>query len=354
MTDTVEILAAKLKVENALLNQTGSYAGVGAQIKEDVVTVYLRNDTEQAKKKAYDLIGSNKANGHEILFVNSGNVVALQCPTSRTEYSRPLCSGVSIGREDIGAGTVGTICYDAVTKEKYLLSNSHVFSGASSYQHPNAMIGDIIYAPGLLDSSGIKYPIGKLNKWIEMDETVSNFVDCATAIPDNTNDIYDDIIGIGRVNGYEEPTEGLLCQKSGRSSGLTEGTIFDYNSSMEVDYGGRIIRFTNCIVTNTMGISGDSGSLMVRKDNKNAVGLLFAGSDTITVFNRISYVMNSLNVTLTIDGTVPEIQYTTSPIDSPEYFVQSLAMTAIGIGTIVGVLPAINEQIQLALHRKFR
>lgn len=352
MSELLELLEAKNKLDALIFKNTGSYAGTGISQSEGMVNVYLRDTSENSKKKLYELLGSKKVDGTEINFIPSGNIVALQCPISRTDYSRPICGSVSIGRGDIGAGTLATVCYDADTKEKRLLSNSHVFSGTSSYQHPNATVGDIIYSPGLLDSSGIKYPIGKLNKWIELDETVSNFVDCAIATPDNINDISNEIIGIGTLNGYEEPTENILCQKSGRSSGLTEGTISDFSASIEVDYGGRMIRFANCIITNAMGISGDSGSLMVRKDNRNAVGLLFAGSDNITVFNRISYVMNSLNITLTSDGVVPQPQYTTTAT-TPEYQVQSLVTTTVVIGLAVGLIPIINEQIQLAIHRKF-
>jgi len=77
MSDIIELLSAKQRVEDTLLKNTGSYSGTGISISDDAVTVYLRNNTEQAKKKAYELLGSNKADGHEILFRNSGNIVAL-------------------------------------------------------------------------------------------------------------------------------------------------------------------------------------------------------------------------------------------------------------------------------------
>src|SRR6185312_2014289 len=49
---------------------------------------------------------------------------------------------------------------------------------------------------------------------------------------------------------------------------------------------------------------GDSGSLIVGDDaNLNPVGLLFAGSSTITIANRIDLVLNRFGVT--IDGSSP-------------------------------------------------
>ena len=352
MTDTVEILDAKLKVENALLNQTGSYAGVGAQIKEDVVTVYLRNDTEQAKKKAYDLIGSNKANGHSIRFISSGNITALSCPTSYTAYNRPICGGNSCGHTKIGAGTLGGLVYDATSKKLLGLSNNHVLAASSTYNNPQAVIGDTIFSPGLLDSSGIQYPFGKLYKYVPMNSTTNNFVDCALVEPDSVIDLNPEIIGLGIPQGWEYSEEGMRLIKSGRTSGITEGTIIDKYATLEIDYGGIIIKMSDTIVTGKTADPGDSGAFALNKYNNKVVGLLFAGSSEITCYNRIENVMNALDILILPTDTMPAVQYTTS-IDSPEYFVQSLALTAIGIGAVVSILPTIEQQIQLAIHRRF-
>lgn len=347
MVDNIELLNAKMRVEEILLSNTGSYSGVGVHLSDDTVTVYLRDTTEQAKKKAYDLLGSRKADGHEITFIHSGNIVALQCPTSHTVYSRPLCGGSSIGSGLVGAGTLATVCYDKNTKEKRLLSNNHVLSNSSSVQNQNAHAGDIIYAPGCLDSNGCMYIIGRLDRYVPMDEQATNFVDCAIAIPDNINDVSDEIIGIGKLNGYKEPTENLSVRKSGRTTGITSGTINDIFASIEVDYGGRIIKFTNCIVTSNMASAGDSGSCLI-DDNNNAVGLLFAGSDTLTVHNRITYVMDQLGILMTTSDVSPTPQYITyTPYN---YEAQSLLLASLGVGMAVVLFPIIGKQVQSAFH----
>jgi hypothetical protein len=46
-----------------------------------------------------------------------------------------------------------------------------------------------------------------------------------------------------------------------------------------------------------MSEGGDSGSALLDTDN-NLVGLLFAGSDTTTIFNRIQNVFSALGVGL--------------------------------------------------------
>lgn len=342
MTDNIELLAAKQRVENILLSNTGSYSGVGANLKEDTVTIYLRDPTEQAKKKAYSLLSSNKANGHEIQFISSGNVVALQCGYSRTSYSRPVCGGTSCGIGSVGAGTAGCVVYDPTTSDKYILTNNHVGAASSSIQNKYATEGDIIYAPGLLDSSGIKYPIGRLHKYIPFDETAMNLVDCALVKPNSPNDISEEIVGIGQLTGYIEPNEGMRTTKSGRTSSITEGDITDYNASIEVDFGNRVIRFANCIVTTPQGLPGDSGSILIEKSSNKATGLLFAGSDQITIYNRISYVLNSLNVKITPSGTVPQQVYATP--GTTEYNVQSLAIAAVGIGLGVAAIPMLIKR----------
>ncbi len=350
MNDIIELLSARDKISSILLSNTGSYAGTGISISDDAVNVYLRDNTEQAKKKAYELIGSNKANGHDLNFINSGNVRALQYDNiSRTSYSRPIYGGMSISHRLVTAGTYGCVVYDAKTKQPMALSNAHVLANSSLASNPTAFIGDEIYSPGCIDTSGCQYKWGSLTRFIPLQEGVYNFVDCAASIPDNINDINSNIIGIGEPQGYETPKEGMKVVKSGRSSGVTYSEIFDVNASMEIFYGNTVIRFTNCVVTNANAIGGDSGSALINTDTKKVVSLLFAGSDTITVYNNIEFVLSALDATITPNESVPRPQYATT--SSTEYAVQSLAATTIGIGVVVALLPAINEQIQLAIHR---
>src|SRR5205807_2308435 len=80
---------------------------------------------------------------------------------------------------------------------------------------------------------------------------------------------------------------GTLVQKTGRTTGWTTGRITAVNATVDVNYGGgRIARFHDQIITTNMSAPGDSGSLLLTWDNV-AVGLLFAGSGVITIFNQI-------------------------------------------------------------------
>jgi len=63
-----------------------------------------------------------------------------------------------------------------------------------------------------------------------------------------------------------------------------------------VNYGsGRVARFARQILTTRMSAGGDSGSLVLDL-NERAVGLLFAGSPSVTVLNNILFVQSLLRV----------------------------------------------------------
>jgi hypothetical protein len=93
--------------------------------------------------------------------------------------------------------------------------------------------------------------------------------------------------------------------KSGRTTGLTCGTIGSVNTSVSVQYqqgcnSGKkfTLSYTNQVVVNSSSFSagGDSGSLIVTSDTARPVALLFAGSSTTTIGNPITEVANKLGI----------------------------------------------------------
>ena len=82
----------------------------------------------------------------------------------------------------------------------------------------------------------------------------------------------------------------MEVKKSGRTTGLTTGTVQLLDASVQVGYGGgRTALFTNQILTTNMSKGGDSGSLLVDGEGNKAVGLLFAGSVVVTIHNPLSF-----------------------------------------------------------------
>ncbi|MGQ0834837.1 MAG: hypothetical protein ACT4O5_07935 [Gammaproteobacteria bacterium] len=123
-----------------------------------------------------------------------------------------------------------------------------------------------------------------------------NLVDAAIARPLNAVDLTDEILGIGTIRGVAEAGLGTAVKKSGRTTELTNGEILQVAVTADVDYGGgRTARFVDQLLAGPMSEGGDSGSAVLDDANR-LVGLLFAGSDSTTIINRISHVFSALGV----------------------------------------------------------
>jgi hypothetical protein len=124
----------------------------------------------------------------------------------------------------------------------------------------------------------------------------TNMVDCAVARPLNPGLIADEVIELGKVSGVGEIREGMVVQKSGRTSGVTSGEITARGVTLKVELSDEEAGwFSDQVVADLECAPGDSGSLILDKENK-AVGLLFAGAENHCIFNRIHNVLNLLDV----------------------------------------------------------
>ncbi|PIK74087.1 hypothetical protein CS379_04460, partial [Methylobacterium frigidaeris] len=86
---------------------------------------------------------------------------------------------------------------------------------------------------------------------------------------------------------------------------LTSGRIIDVNASIQVKYGGgRVANFRDQISIKgndgkAFSQPGDSGSLIWTWDQgRSPVGLLFAGGTELTFANKISHVLDALDIAL--------------------------------------------------------
>lgn len=217
---------------------------------------------------------------------------------------RPAMGGYSCGHYKITAGTIATCCYDLSPfpgnpSRYYILSNNHVLANAN-----NARIGDPILQPGRFD--GGTFPrdlIAHLARYVPIrfhtpTTKPLNYVDAAIA-QGNLNDLNREVYWCGYVKSlYTAPKVNDIVQKTGRTTGFTTGRVTNINGTVDVNYGGgRIARFRNQIITTRMGAPGDSGSLVLHRDEA-ATGLLFAGSSTRTIVNNILLVQLLLKVRL--------------------------------------------------------
>lgn len=257
----------------------------------------------------------------------------------RSERFRPAPGGVSIGHYKVSAGTLGAVVKDKQTGEPFILSNNHVLANITNGYDGRAKIGDPILQPGSYDNGNEQDDvIGNLVRYIPIKPITDRFnsptntVDCALARPLDKKMVENSILGIGKVKGIKEPEIGMRVVKSGRTTGITEGTIQAIDSTISVKLDDeQDAFFSDQVMISPLSEAGDSGSLIL-DTNQNAVGLLFAGSDKVTVCNKITNVMNELEIEFFEDGKdEDEVEEGEEETDAPKE-------VSFGINTIIFLL----------------
>lgn len=218
---------------------------------------------------------------------------------ANTAKVRPAKPGFSIGHFKITAGTFGAIARDQCYPcNYYILSNNHVLANSNA-----AAIGDAILQPGRVDG-GInpRDRIARLSKFVPINFgniDLYNLVDAAIAKPLDSNFVIGAIHKLGIPTGTEEASLNMDVIKTGRTTGTTAEKVIGIDATVAVNYGASgTAYFRDQFLTNDMSDGGDSGSLLLNRKNRKAIGLLFAGSSTVTIFNNIHNVMMALKISL--------------------------------------------------------
>jgi hypothetical protein len=177
-------------------------------------------------------------------------------------------------------------------------------------------IGDDVIQPGLID----------VNCSAAGQQVVADLSSLSTIFPPNSTPNVD--CAIAQVRAGMVRTDGAILEigvishntvaafvgqavkKSGRTTGLSRSSVSGLNATISVGYETECAgtSFTKTytgqiLITNRQSRflnSGDSGSLMVEDvtTNPRAVGLLYAGSNTIAVANPINDVLSNLGATM--------------------------------------------------------
>ncbi len=275
----------------------------------------------------------------------TGLIVARTDPTER--QPRPVPTGVSVGHPAITAGTIAARVKDALGN-LYILSNNHVLADAN-----DANLGDPLIQPGAFDGgSAPTDQIGILDSFQPIDfQGGSNTIDAAlgltsasdlgTSTPsdDGYGTPSSDIFGDGDGDGYFDSRNALLnldVKKYGRTTKLTQGVITEINATITVCYEllWGLFCTKQATFVDQIGISpgtfsggGDSGSLIVESQSNQAVGLLFAGSETRTFANRIDLVLKEFGVFIDGDAPGPLTDIAVTGVSAPESATQGDPVT---------------------------
>lgn len=202
---------------------------------------------------------------------------AIQASESHRERHRPAPGGVSIGPDQRSAGTMGYSLFEDRDGEPVCLTNQHV---AASPRRAS----DRIFQPAILDGGGDGDVIGTLKEATESSTEEMNYSDSALVRVD-PDDVSGEIQGLGTLSDTDGASFAFSYQKSGRTTGVTDGDLLGVDGRFNITSGEDTLPFDGLDVFDDMSASGDSGSLIgyMTPGGFVATSLLFAGSDTITL-----------------------------------------------------------------------
>jgi hypothetical protein len=236
-----------------------------------------------------------------------GQLLADSGANHQTQQSSPIQLGATGGnvndssRRFCCGGTLGAL----VSKNgiAYVLSNNHVLARTDAAQP-----GEDVIHPGLIDVAcrgSESIVIGDLSEFVLLG---TGNVDAAIARA-RAGSVSAQILDVGFINPNPAPaTPGMPVMKSGRTTGQTFGRVEAINVDVSVRYqarcgtGKKFAILYNDQVTITPGnfsAGGDSGSTILSNDPASCtrpVGLLFAGSSTVTIANSISDIIVALGI----------------------------------------------------------
>ena len=305
-------------VTSILQNRSISYVGVNDS-KESVVVFLEKNLRIKDLKTLCDISFKNVKIEfkHSSLAYSTPTPPPPPVPSYIVKDEKYTCGSSVYIANHRGAGTLGCILKDQ-NNNFFGLSNNHVLADLNY-----ADVGLPIGVPGLIDvSAGGIDPktIGHLHHAVPLTDgsasiaNVKQNVDaaifkipqeCIEGITSYQRNYYD------TPNLIQHPAPEMKVQKVGRTTGLTSGKIvarFFTPIQVWADIAHinskKLISFINVWAIegdndSQFSSGGDSGSLITTKlpdGSRAAVGLLFAGSDTVTFMVDIQTVLNVFNL----------------------------------------------------------
>jgi len=315
-SDEAKSLAeARQALEEELVGLPG-FAGIAHLEEAGEIVVFLEN--EEAKG-----IVSDRFEGFPVRREVTGIFQALpvqvaepvatsqanQVSANRTGVVRPLIGGTSVSAYVEGeswAGTLGMVTYDSK-----ILSNAHVI--ALDLDNNFLSPGTPVIQPGSYDGGTLTDQVGALESYIPIifhphtiGNPAHNYADAAIATLDleveGLSGWQFSETGDYQVSGTTTVSDGDTVRKSGRTSDVTESTVYVTDASVWVQYGWQKYAYfvDQIAVDQPFSDAGDSGSLVDKDDS--FVGLVFAGSDTYSIVCKASYIIDGLSILVAPPG----------------------------------------------------
>ncbi|MPQ44321.1 hypothetical protein [Clostridium tarantellae] len=237
-------------------------------------------------------------------FKESNSLKGLPLTPSKFQSKvRPIRAGYSISAtKGKYAGTIGAVVFSNEKNKPCILSNNHVLTYNNTLGK-----GTSIIQPGGKDSKiSSENKIAKVQKLIKLkffnglkitsvEDYPVNYVDCAIAKINSKIEYDTTIERIGVINNTIMPEVNMPIRKIGRSTAYTTGRIRTIKAIVLLSYANGDCFFKDQILATNMSKVGDSGALVLGKNN-NVVGLLNGNSEDATFINPIDPVLKLLNI----------------------------------------------------------
>jgi len=282
------------------------------------IVLYLADNVKD-NGSITNAVAPTSVEGFPMIREVTGRFRAMAAMAHQVKQTPPIQLGTSGGwRYDLAngyccSGTLGSLIKKGSTQ--YVLSNYHVFWGdiVSGGNKKVATAGDPVIQPGLVDASCNANNTQNVATLTGSGSLPSANVDAGYAqVISGMVSSSGAILEVGTISATTRTAAlNLAVKKSGRTTGLTRSNISGLNATISVQYetecAGSVAftkTFTGQIIVKNAGSkflnSGDSGSLMVEdvSSNPKAVGLLFAGSNTLAVANPIGAVLSWAGATM--------------------------------------------------------
>lgn len=294
------------KYESSLF-EIGGVSGVSVDEVEGEIIVYIEKleVKEKVPKKLNNFPVRCEVIGRiEALATATETVQTYQSSTtySRTGRQRPIFGGISVGNAK-APGSAGTL--GLVTDDGYVLSNAHVL--AMDTNAKIVKVGTATWQPGGYDGGTNADKIGELYKYIPIkfySYRANNYADAAIstitvseAVPENKGEVLNETnTGFYTINATTEVSKGETVRKSGRTTGVTTNTVRDTSATVKVYYTNTrwAIFKDQILVEQPFSKGGDSGSAVDK--GGEFVGLVFAGSEGVTVVCKAKYIVSGLGI----------------------------------------------------------
>ena len=228
----------------------------------------------------------------------------IEAYSDRHEEHRPVEPGVSEMNSQGTAATsgpwpvrvtdttAGEWSPDTSEGDLVRLSNAHVYSRSGQ-----ADFGEPILQPSPSDGGTSDNESGVLAGYAELADGATADVAARTSsvLEERSPHELPDEWPTGVIRDNYAELAGEKFRKSGRTTGVTKGTLRGVGASVNVRYPHGVVTLRDLLIFEDISDGGDSGSPVYTPDGE-IVGLLFAGSQTITAVCSAANVEAELGV----------------------------------------------------------